>query len=186
MNEPDMPSLLVAHHRPGFYLRVLTEGRVQSGQIIERLAVGPEQVSVAELDGLLYLPNKSALTLQRALRIPALSDGWRASFETMAAKPVVQPAAAWGLVSCRCGGLTSSRENNTMNPARMYRRSRASAAGRRPGVFHKTRSMKCESVLGLIEGRVCPRFGEVEGLKFRRFQWALQCGRPRIPAITQV
>ena len=101
-----MPSLLVAHHRPGFYLRVLTEGRVQSGQIIERLAVGPEQVSVAELDGLLYLPNKSALTLQRALRIPALSDGWRASFETMAAKPVVQPAAAWaGFVPLRVAGV---------------------------------------------------------------------------------
>lgn len=106
MKEPDMPSLLVAHHRPGFYLRVLTEGRVQSGQIIERLAVGPEHVSVADLDGLLYLPNKSALTLQRALRIPALSEGWRASFETMAAKPVVQPTAAWaGFVPLRVAGV---------------------------------------------------------------------------------
>ena len=27
MDEPAMPSLLVAHHRPGFYLRVLEEGR---------------------------------------------------------------------------------------------------------------------------------------------------------------
>lgn len=131
MNEPDMPSLLVAHHRPGFYLRVLTEGRVQSGQIIERLAVGPEQVSVAELDGLLYLPNKSALTLQRALRIPALSDGWRASFETMAAKPVVQPAAAWaGFVPLRVAGVQRERYDK---PARMPRRSRASAAGQGRG-----------------------------------------------------
>jgi MOSC domain-containing protein YiiM len=39
MDEPDMPSLLVARRRPGFYLRVLTEGTVQSGQVIERVAV---------------------------------------------------------------------------------------------------------------------------------------------------
>ena len=35
MNEPLMPSLLVAHHRPGFYLRVLEEGPVQAGDAIE-------------------------------------------------------------------------------------------------------------------------------------------------------
>jgi ferredoxin-NADP reductase/MOSC domain-containing protein YiiM len=113
MNEPDMPSLLVAHHRPGFYLRVLTEGRVQSGQGIERLAVGPEQVSVADLDGLLYLPHKSTQTLQRALRIPALSTGWRASFEAMAATPVAQPGVAWtGFVPLRVAGVT--RESDTI------------------------------------------------------------------------
>ena len=28
MGEPRLPSLLVAHHRPGFYLRVITEGHV--------------------------------------------------------------------------------------------------------------------------------------------------------------
>jgi len=43
MNEPEMPSLLVAHGRPGFYFRVL----------------------------------------ERALRIPALSAGWRSSFEAL-------------------------------------------------------------------------------------------------------
>ena len=95
MGEPDMPSLLVAHHRPGFYLRVVTEGRVQSGQAIERLVVGPEQVSVADCDALLYLPHKSAQTLQRVLRIPALSAGWRSSFEAMAAPAAAPPGAAW-------------------------------------------------------------------------------------------
>jgi ferredoxin-NADP reductase/MOSC domain-containing protein YiiM len=95
MNEPDIPSLLVAHHRPGFYLRVLTEGTVQSGQAIERVAVGPEQVSVADCDALLYLPHKSAQTLQRVLRVPALSEGWRGSFEAMAAASPPPPAVAW-------------------------------------------------------------------------------------------
>ena len=27
LGEPDLPALLVGHHRPGFYMRVLTEGR---------------------------------------------------------------------------------------------------------------------------------------------------------------
>ena len=31
MGEPHLSSLLVAHHRPGFYLRVLTEGHVSAG-----------------------------------------------------------------------------------------------------------------------------------------------------------
>jgi MOSC domain-containing protein YiiM len=29
MNEPKMPALLVSHRRPGFYLRVLEEGRLR-------------------------------------------------------------------------------------------------------------------------------------------------------------
>jgi ferredoxin-NADP reductase/MOSC domain-containing protein YiiM len=83
MREPRMPSLLVAHHRPGFYLRVLQEGLVQAGDEIRRLRSGPEQVSVADIDGLLYLPQRSQHTLQRALRIPALSDGWKESFRSL-------------------------------------------------------------------------------------------------------
>ena len=41
MDEPAMPSLLVAHHRPGFYLRVLEEGPVQAGDAIVKVADGP-------------------------------------------------------------------------------------------------------------------------------------------------
>ena len=34
MNDPRMPALLVSHHRPGFYFRVLREGPVQAGDEI--------------------------------------------------------------------------------------------------------------------------------------------------------
>jgi ferredoxin-NADP reductase/MOSC domain-containing protein YiiM len=83
MDEPRMPSLLVAHHRPGFYLRVLQEGAVEAGNTITRLERGPEQISVADVDGLLYLPHRSRRTLERALRIPALSEGWKGSFRSL-------------------------------------------------------------------------------------------------------
>ncbi len=83
MDEPRMPTLLVAHHRPGFYFRVLQEGHVQAGDEIVRVRVGPERLSVADTDALLYLPHKSRRTLQRALRIPALSEGWQGSFRAL-------------------------------------------------------------------------------------------------------
>jgi ferredoxin-NADP reductase/MOSC domain-containing protein YiiM len=83
MGEPAMPSLLVAHHRPGFYLRVLQEGQVAGGDEIIRLSAGPEQLTVAEVDALLYLPNRPRRSLERALRIPALSDGWKGSFQEL-------------------------------------------------------------------------------------------------------
>ena len=83
MNEPRMPALLVAHHRPGFYFRVLQEGEVGAGDNIVKIADGPERMSVADVDALLYLPGQSIEQLQRALRIPALSKGWQSSFQAM-------------------------------------------------------------------------------------------------------
>ena len=83
MNDPRIPALLVSHHRPGFYFRVLEEGDVQPGDEIVKLAAGPEQMTVAETDALLYLPGHPRQQLLRALRIPALSPGWQASFRAL-------------------------------------------------------------------------------------------------------
>ena len=86
MNEPRMAALLVEHHRPGFYFRVLQEGEVGAGDDIVKITDGPERISVAEVDALLYLPGHSSEQLQRALRIPALSKGWQSSFQAMLAQ----------------------------------------------------------------------------------------------------
>ena len=83
MADPQIPALLVSHHRPGFYLRVLHEGAVQAGDEIVQVASGPEAMTVAEVDGLLYLPGHSPQRLAQALRIPALPDGWKTSFQAM-------------------------------------------------------------------------------------------------------
>ena len=108
MNEPQMPALVVAHHRPGFYLRVLEEGEVEAGDAIVKVLAGPERMTVADIDALLYLPGRDRSGLERALRIPALSAGWRGSFETLLDKdaqaskagnpalaPAASPAPAW-------------------------------------------------------------------------------------------
>ena len=83
MNEPEMAALLVKHGRPGFYFRVIEEGEVRASDEITRLVPGPERMSVTEINALLYTPDHPRDRLERALRIPALSAGWRNSFEAL-------------------------------------------------------------------------------------------------------
>jgi ferredoxin-NADP reductase/MOSC domain-containing protein YiiM/ferredoxin len=83
MNEPQMAALLVSHGRPGFYFRVLEEGEVGAGDEIVKVEEGPERVTVVEINALLYLPGHPVSGLERALRIPALSAGWRTSLEAL-------------------------------------------------------------------------------------------------------
>src|SRR4051794_11134502 len=83
MNEPEMAALVVKHGRPGFYFRVLEEGEVKAGDEITQVASGPERMSVSEIDALLYKPGHPRDQLERALRIPVLSVGWRRSLEAL-------------------------------------------------------------------------------------------------------
>src|ERR1700744_5268881 len=55
MNEPQMPALVVAHHRPGFYFRVLEEGEVEAGGAIVKVLAGSAHLTVGDADGLLSL-----------------------------------------------------------------------------------------------------------------------------------
>ncbi len=106
MEEPAMAALLVSHHRPGFYFRVLEEGEVGAGDEITKVADGPEHITVADIDALLYLPNPSHEQLERSLRVPALSPGWKTSLKAIAEqktseggnpglKAAVGPPPAW-------------------------------------------------------------------------------------------
>ena len=77
VGEPRLPALLVSHRRPGFYMRVLTEGQVQAGDAIVKLASGPERLTVAEVDGLLYLHDHPRDDLARALGSTPSAPGGR-------------------------------------------------------------------------------------------------------------
>jgi ferredoxin-NADP reductase/MOSC domain-containing protein YiiM/ferredoxin len=83
LGQPQMAALLVSHHRPGFYMRVITEGHIQAGDEIVKTSVGPEALSVADTDALLYLPDPDLAKLRAALQIPALSPGWQGSFRDL-------------------------------------------------------------------------------------------------------
>ncbi|NYF52366.1 MOSC and FAD-binding oxidoreductase domain-containing protein [Tunturiibacter gelidoferens] len=83
MNNPQMAALLVSHKRPGFYFRVIEEGEIGAGDEIVKVAEGEERVSVAEIDALLYLPDHPRDRLECALRVPALSAGWKGSLKAL-------------------------------------------------------------------------------------------------------
>jgi ferredoxin-NADP reductase/MOSC domain-containing protein YiiM len=83
LNEPELPALLVSHGRPGFYFRVIQEGEIGAGDRIEKIADGPERMTVAEVDALLYSSRHPVEALRRAVRIPALSPGWQGSMKSL-------------------------------------------------------------------------------------------------------
>ena len=87
MNEPRMPALLTSSGRPGFYFRVLQEGEVGAGDEIVKTGEAEERMTVREINALLYSPGHARAQLERALRIPALSPGWRASFQALLESP---------------------------------------------------------------------------------------------------
>ena len=109
MNEPQMAGLLVAHDKPGFYFRVLNEGEVEAGDDIVLERQFPESMTISEVNALLYKPGHPANRLERVLRIPALSAGWRSSFMALLQQaqsgaaisgnaglaPVAGPPPAW-------------------------------------------------------------------------------------------
>ena len=87
MNEPRMPALLTSSGRPGFYFRVLQEGEVGAGDEIVKVGEAKERMTVAEINALLYSPDHPRDRLERALRIEALSPGWRCVVRGVAAEP---------------------------------------------------------------------------------------------------
>ncbi|HXT88703.1 MAG TPA: MOSC domain-containing protein [Trebonia sp.] len=94
LGEPELPALMVGHHRPGFYMRVIREGLIQAGDEIVKTVRGPGGVTVADADALLYLPGKDQAKLRVAVDIPALSPGWRGSFEELLAEQAADAHAA--------------------------------------------------------------------------------------------
>ncbi|MFB4285193.1 MOSC domain-containing protein [Nonomuraea sp. MTCD27] len=83
MGEPELPALLVGHHRPGFYMRVIREGTIQAGDQIIKTRTGPGALTVTDADALLYLPGRDPAKLRLATQIPALSPGWQQSFRDL-------------------------------------------------------------------------------------------------------
>lgn len=86
MGSPQFVKTFLTSGRVGFYFRVLQEGEVGAGDIIERVRVDPERLTVRAAHQLLYFDKENVEGLQKALRISALSPGWRDSFEKFLAK----------------------------------------------------------------------------------------------------
>jgi MOSC domain-containing protein YiiM len=80
------PKMFLASGRVGFYLRALEEGEIGAGDAFELVKSDPEQVSVREMSHLLFFDRENLKGAKRALRVTALSSGWRDSFEERLSK----------------------------------------------------------------------------------------------------
>ncbi len=81
MGMAGFPKQFLASGRVGFYLRVLGQGEVDAGDAFERVESVPKRITVQEMSHLLFFEPKNLEGAKRALRIRALSPGWRDSFE---------------------------------------------------------------------------------------------------------
>ncbi len=81
----------LASGRMGFYFRVLEEGEVGAGDAIELVTRDPQAMTVHAVNDLLYFDKQNLDATSKALEIPALSHGWKGSFEERLAKAA--PAA---------------------------------------------------------------------------------------------
>ena len=126
LNEPEMPKLLVSQHRPGFYFRVIREGNVRAGDDIVLTRRGRHELSVADVDALLYLPDRNLEQLRKVVDVSALSPGWMQSFHDLLAEhdaggapaaPALPGSASSGIgrgvgAAAQCGPQPSNRSTS--------------------------------------------------------------------------
>ena len=103
--------VLLSSNRIGFYLRVLEEGEVGAGDTFEPVDTDPERMSVAEVNNLLYFDLGNLEGARKALRIKALSPGWRGSFEDRLAKAEVSGKTAEGFRTLVVDRIETEGEN---------------------------------------------------------------------------
>ena len=82
IGEPELPALLVGHHRPGFYMRVVTRGtRSRPATRSSRPRTGPARAERGRhRRAALPARPRPRQAARAATRIPALSPGWQESF----------------------------------------------------------------------------------------------------------
>ena len=86
MNVEGFYSQILDSGRLGFYFRVLEEGEVGVGDEVERIKVDPVGLTILEANKLMYFDKDNLKGFRKALGVPALSPGWRVTFERRLAK----------------------------------------------------------------------------------------------------
>ena len=81
MRDPQIVKPFLESRRVGFYVRVLEEGTVGAGDVIERTRVGEGQMTVKEIVHLRHFDITNMEAAEKAANLPALTPSWRESFE---------------------------------------------------------------------------------------------------------
>jgi len=80
----DMIKRFLKSGRSGFYFLVVEPGEVQAGSSIEILSRDPNRVSVADIPRLYLGQTRDADLLQRAIKVTALPESWKAELQLRA------------------------------------------------------------------------------------------------------
>jgi MOSC domain-containing protein YiiM len=80
----NMVKEFMASGRPGIYFKVLDEGEIGAGDVIELIRKDENEVTVKDIVKLYLRSNtdEESNTIRRALRIKYLPKGWRTHFES--------------------------------------------------------------------------------------------------------
>lgn len=81
MGSAQFPKQFLANGRVGYYLRVLEEGEVGAGDVIQHITIDPERMTIQQIVRLAFFDQDNVEMTKKALRLQALSPGWRAMFE---------------------------------------------------------------------------------------------------------
>jgi MOSC domain-containing protein YiiM len=80
MQMPQFPKLFMASGRTGFYLRVLQEGEVGAGDVMQRIDVDPDPMSVQEVFRVAFSDRHNRAALKKAFELRGFSPGWQNMF----------------------------------------------------------------------------------------------------------
>ncbi|MEM7051106.1 MAG: MOSC domain-containing protein [Acidobacteriota bacterium] len=73
----DLLKPFLASGRVGFYLRVLEEGELAAGDVIEPVSVDPAGLTIVELLRVTHFERDDRAGARRAVAVEALAEGWR-------------------------------------------------------------------------------------------------------------
>jgi MOSC domain-containing protein YiiM len=79
--QPDMVKRFLASRRTGFYFRVLQEGEVVAGDILELVSRDDHDITVADITQLYTREKTDPELLYRAAQLEALPASWRDYFQ---------------------------------------------------------------------------------------------------------
>jgi MOSC domain-containing protein YiiM len=86
----DILKRFLVSRRTGFYFAVTAEGTVKAGDEIKRLSRGQGDITIADITRLYAFEKDDRRTLQRVVKLEALSESWRDYFQNRLDKPAAR------------------------------------------------------------------------------------------------
>lgn len=92
-DDPGLPKRFFASGRVGYYLRVLEEGTLRTGDTISRVSTDADGLDVESLVAIWLDRRASPESLARTVALPALADAWREPLRNRLARqsPTIEP-----------------------------------------------------------------------------------------------